>query len=93
MPTTFQPQRIVEIRRVLGLSRAEFARKLNVTRQLVWAWERGRHVPTLEILARLADMTGAKLDSFLGSAAAARPTQTRRRRWIVGKAPRGTTTA
>jgi len=61
---TFQPARVTELRKGLGLTRPQLARKLGVCRQLVWAWEEGVHVPSSTPLMRLARLTGANLESF-----------------------------
>ena len=61
---TFQPARVMEIRQALGLSRAELATRIGASRQLVWAWETGVHVPGSTFLMRLAGLTGANLESF-----------------------------
>jgi putative transcriptional regulator len=60
----FKPDRVTEIRTALGLTRAEFARRLGVSRQMVAFYEEGRYVPGTEVLMTLVSMTGAKIDSF-----------------------------
>jgi putative transcriptional regulator len=60
----FQSDRVREIREALGLTRAEFARRLGVSRQMVAFYEEGRYVPGTEVLMTLVSMTGAKIDSF-----------------------------
>jgi len=60
----FQSDRVREIREALGLTRAEFARRLGVTRQMVAFYEEGRYVPGTEVLMTLVSMTGAKIESF-----------------------------
>jgi len=61
---TFRYSRIRTLRQALGLSRAELADRLDVTRQLVWAWEQGQHVPSAVALMRFSQMTGCKIESF-----------------------------
>ena len=64
MPLRFRPERIQELRLALGLNRAEFARRLGISRQMVAFYEDGRYVPGTEVLMTLVSLTGAKLDSF-----------------------------
>jgi transcriptional regulator with XRE-family HTH domain len=61
---TFQPDRFRALRDALGLSRAELATRLGVTRQLIWMYETGRHTPSAPVLLRLGQLTGARLESF-----------------------------
>ena len=64
MPLKYQPGRIQQLREALGLTRAEFARRVKVSRQMVSMYEEQGYVPGTEILTRICDVTGAKLESF-----------------------------
>ncbi len=64
---TFKPARIVALRTALGLSRAEFARKVGVVRSTVWTWEAAHRVPEHASLMKLAELTGGRLDSFFAN--------------------------
>ena len=64
MALKYQPGRIQQLREALGLSRAEFARRVRVSRQMIGMYEMEGYVPGTEILTRICDVTGAKLESF-----------------------------
>lgn len=64
MVMRFRTERVQEIRTALALTRAEFARRLGVTRQMVAFYEDGKYVPGTEVLMQLCSMTGAKMESF-----------------------------
>lgn len=64
MGMRFRSERMQELREALGLNRAEFARRLGVSRQMIAFYEEGRHVPGTEVLMTLVSLTGAKLESF-----------------------------
>jgi DNA-binding transcriptional regulator YiaG len=52
------PKDIRNIRLTLGLTAAQFAKRLGVSEDCVWRWERGNRHPTykkMEELNRLAD--------------------------------------
>jgi transcriptional regulator with XRE-family HTH domain len=61
---TFNPDQIRALREGLGLSQAEMADRINVTKQAVSSWELGDSVPSIDNLLRFVNVTGAKLDSF-----------------------------
>lgn len=60
------PERIYALRREQGLSQAEFAAKLYVTRQAVSRWENGETTPEVETLGRIAETFGVTVDYLLG---------------------------
>jgi transcriptional regulator with XRE-family HTH domain len=64
MALKYQPGRIQQLREALGLTRAEFARRVRVSRQMIANYEDEGYVPGTEILTRICDVTGAKLASF-----------------------------
>jgi transcriptional regulator with XRE-family HTH domain len=64
MALKYQPGRIQQLREALGLTRAEFARQVRVSRQMIANYEDEGYVPGTEILTRICDVTGAKLASF-----------------------------
>lgn len=53
---------IAAIRRQTGLSQAAFGELLGATRTQVSNWERGRTVPGIDTLYRLAQMAGTSAD-------------------------------
>jgi transcriptional regulator with XRE-family HTH domain len=63
MALQYRSSRIRQLREALGLSRAEFARRVRVSRQMVAFYEAGQ-VPGTAILTRICDVTGAKLETF-----------------------------
>jgi transcriptional regulator with XRE-family HTH domain len=60
----FRPERIRELREGLGLTRAEFARRIQVSRQMIAFYEDAGYTPGTGVLMRLIDLTGAKMESF-----------------------------
>lgn len=54
--------RVKELRRGAGLDQAALAGELGVSRKAVSAWERGRQVPNLDVLVKLADKFGFSLE-------------------------------
>lgn len=69
-------ERLKAARETAGLSQAEVARKLGITRQAVGQWEAGVATPNPETLAMLADMYGTTVDALLGRSV---PVDARRR--------------
>ena len=51
-----------------GLTQAELAKKLHVTRQAVSKWEQGRSEPDVDTFLRLAEALGFTMDELLGTA-------------------------
>jgi transcriptional regulator with XRE-family HTH domain len=64
MALRFRPDRIRQLREGLGLTRAEFARRIQVSRQMVAFYEEQGATPGTDVLMRLIDLTGAKMESF-----------------------------
>ena len=60
---------ISALRRSLGLSQAEFALRLFVTRQAVSRWETGETVPQLDTHRRMAKTFQTSADALLGNPA------------------------
>lgn len=57
--------RIREIREANGLSQAELARRLSVTRASVSAWEMGVSAPTAQYVVAMAQLFHVTTDSIL----------------------------
>lgn len=53
---------IRELREAAGLTQAELARRIGVTRQTLIAIEQGKYSPTLELAFQIARVFGASLD-------------------------------
>lgn len=56
---------LVRYRKIVGLTQAELAEKLNYSDKAVSKWERGESVPDLYILKQLADFYGIKIDTLI----------------------------
>lgn len=69
-------ERLKAAREAAGLSQAEVARRLDISRQAVGQWEAGGATPNPETLAMLADMYGTTVDALLGRSV---PVDARRR--------------
>ena len=63
-------ERIHRLRERAGLSQAELARRLSVTRSAVNAWESGLSAPTAYYIAELAKLFHISADFLLGIDAA-----------------------
>ena len=66
MPTT--ADRIVKARDRLGITDAEIARRLGVTRSTVHGWVHGVHEPNLRSLRSIAKALGCKASALMGAA-------------------------
>ena len=62
------PEKIAALRKAQGLSQAELAERLYVTRQTVSRWETGAVTPDAENLLRLCQTLGVSADELLGNA-------------------------
>lgn len=59
--------KIKEIRKEMGLTQEEFAKKLNISRSYLGDIERGRLKGTnVKIISKLSDVTGKPMEYFLG---------------------------
>jgi putative transcriptional regulator len=62
-----KPTRVVNtirpLRESAGLTQAELARRIGVTRQTLIAIEQGRYSPTLELAFQIAQVLGVRLDT------------------------------
>ena len=74
-----------QLRTARGLTQAEVAQRLGVTRQTISSYESGRTMPDLETLKRLTDILGCDLEQLLYGQSPAQRRQKRARRaaWIV----------
>ena len=57
--------KIAQKRKDLGMTQAEFAERMNVTRQTVSRWEAGTVMPDIEKLGSIADLLGVSCDYLL----------------------------
>jgi len=67
-------------REAAGLSQAQVARALEVGTEVVYNWERGRHVPQERRLGQIAQVFGVAVDALLVDG----PRDLRRVRWVAG---------
>ena len=65
-PLTFRRERLTELREGLGLTQAEMARRLCVSKQAVSQWETGAWTPSVGNLLKIVNQTGAPLMRFFG---------------------------
>lgn len=56
---------IKQQRQQLGLTQADVASQLFVTRQTISSWEQGKSYPDLNMLVRLSEVYQVSLDSLL----------------------------
>lgn len=66
-------ERIKELRLKAGLSQAELASKLGVSRQAVTKWESGKGMPDIEHIRNLAALFGVSVDFLLAADAHTAP--------------------
>lgn len=59
-------ERISEIRKENGLSQPQFGRRIFVSQQAVYAWEKGRNVPNAECIIAIAQEFNISSDFILG---------------------------
>ena len=57
--------RIREARKALGIKQGEFARMLGVTSGAVSQWEKGRTLPNVDKLKRIAEVLNTTVDELL----------------------------
>lgn len=62
-------ERIRELRERNGMSQAELARKLDVTRSSINAWESGLSTPTTQYVVALSKLFHVSTDHLLGTEA------------------------
>lgn len=60
--------RIEELRKKMGLSQEDLAKKLNMTQQRISAYEKGKREPDLETLKLFADFFNVSTDYLIGKA-------------------------
>ena len=58
--------RIKHLREQSGMTQADLARRLNITRSSVNAWEIGISVPSTQCIVELANLFGVSTDFLLG---------------------------
>jgi transcriptional regulator with XRE-family HTH domain len=63
--------RLKAVREQSGLSQAELARRLGLSRSSIAKYEAGAHLPGVRVLVRLASGLGASVDHLVGLAVAA----------------------
>lgn len=59
-------QRIKELREQCGFSQTQLAKRLNITRSSVCAWEQGLSCPTAQYLIELSSLFKVSVDYILG---------------------------
>lgn len=59
-------ERIKNLREQKGITQAELAKQLNITRSSVNAWEQGISVPSTQLIVELANIFKVSTDYLLG---------------------------
>lgn len=65
-PATFSGTKLAAAREKAGLTRAELAKAVGISRQTIISIESGKHGTSFELACLLADALGVKVDSFRG---------------------------
>ncbi|EGO2732892.1 helix-turn-helix domain-containing protein [Enterococcus faecalis] len=60
------PKRIIELRKKHNLTQEQLGDMLNVSKQAVGGWERGRTEPSVNVLINLSKIFGTSVDYLLG---------------------------
>ena len=63
----FDPKKIRELRKDLGLNQADFAWRIRKSRQIVNCWENGVSKPTIKSLLSMANTFGRDVGFFFVS--------------------------
>lgn len=63
----FQPERLQEIRKVLGLTQSTLARQIGVSTSTLSAWDTGKQEPRPKALEALSEVTGVPIRYFMTS--------------------------
>lgn len=66
-------ERLVEARKARGLSQADAAERLNVSRQAISRWETGVGTPSLDSLIQMGQLYGVSLNELVYGAETAQP--------------------
>ena len=67
-------EKLTQARKAAGLTQADVAAKLNVSRQAVSRWESGQSKPSTEKLLALGELYGVSIDRLLNTENAEKPT-------------------
>lgn len=67
--------RLVKLRKELGLTQEDFAQKIGYTRTAISAWEIGRNEPSNADTVKIADFFGVSTDYLLGKSDIRNPEQ------------------
>lgn len=59
------PKNIVRARKKAKLSQADLAKKLDMSRSSVSEYEAGKHKPKLDLLIKIAKVTGVSLEDLV----------------------------
>lgn len=60
------PERLIELRKLHNLTQQELANLLNVSKQTVGSWERGRTEPSIPMINELANILDTTTDYLTG---------------------------
>ncbi|MDF2540967.1 MAG: transcriptional regulator, family [Herbinix sp.] len=59
-------ERLMKVRKELGITQEDLARKIGVTPQAISKWERGISFPDIDLLSHICELLGYSADYFLG---------------------------
>jgi transcriptional regulator with XRE-family HTH domain len=60
----FSPSRLRQLRLAAGMTRTEIAYAASRAEQSVWLWEAGRTTPPTDVLERIAQALGCRIDDL-----------------------------
>ena len=80
-------EKLVHLRKGLGLSQLEAAEKLNVSRQAISRWEVGAAVPSVDNLKYLSELYGVPVPGGRASSGGSRSRRKRRRSRSILRSP------
>ena len=66
MKADFQPERLMEVRRQLGINRAEAARRMNTSPMTYGRYEHGERIPSPQVLEVMAQALDTSPDYLTG---------------------------
>lgn len=69
----FQPERLISVREQLGISKAEAARRLNMSAMGYGRYEKGEREPSFQTVSFIAQQLGTSVEYLYGQAETADP--------------------
>ncbi len=66
-------ENLINFRKSMGLTQAEFASKFNYSDKAISKWERGESAPDIEVLKQIADFYGITVDTLISEPKVKKP--------------------